>query len=93
MRVRIPATGLYTYPDIVIVCGDPEFEDEELDTLLNPTLIIEILSPSTEDYDRGHRGPPQRAATEGGHRGPPLQTNPLPDDRRQRWDTGMRMDP
>ncbi len=39
-----------TYPDIVVVCGEPEFDDEQRDTLLNPTLIIEILSPSTEDY-------------------------------------------
>ncbi len=53
MRVRIPATGLYTYPDVVIVCGEPEFIDAEVDTLLNPTVLIEILSPSTESYDRG----------------------------------------
>lgn len=55
MRVRIPATGLYTYPDISIVCGTPEFEDEVLDTLLNPTVIIEVLSTSTEQYDRGKK--------------------------------------
>lgn len=55
MRVHIPATGRYTYPDVVVVCGEPEFEDDELDTLLNPTLIIEILSPSTEDHDRGRK--------------------------------------
>jgi Uma2 family endonuclease len=55
MRVRIAATGLYTYPDVVVVCGQPRFEDEERDTLLNPTLIVEVLSPSTEDYDRGRR--------------------------------------
>ncbi|MCP4662549.1 MAG: Uma2 family endonuclease [bacterium] len=54
MRLRIPATGLYTYPDVVVVCGEPEF-DQQRDTLLNPTLIIEILSPSTEDYDRGRK--------------------------------------
>lgn len=53
MRVRSPATGLYTYPDVVIVCGEPEFLDAEVDTLLNPTVLIEILSPSTESYDRG----------------------------------------
>jgi Uma2 family endonuclease len=52
MRVRVPATGLYTYPDVVVACGEPEFEDEHVDTLLNPTLIIEILSPSTASYDR-----------------------------------------
>jgi len=55
MRVRIAATGLYTYPDVVVVGGQPRFEDEERDTLLNPTLIVEVLSPSTEDYDRGRR--------------------------------------
>lgn len=53
MRVRVSVTGLYTYPDIAVVCGEPEFEDDELDTLLNPTLIIEVLSDSTADYDRG----------------------------------------
>jgi len=55
MRVRIPATGLYTYPDVVIVCGEPKFEDAELDTLLNPTLIVEVLSKSTASYDRGDK--------------------------------------
>jgi len=55
MRVHIPATGLYTYPDLAVVCGEPRFEDEELDTLLNPTLLVEVLSPSTEGYDRGRK--------------------------------------
>ncbi|HVF27604.1 MAG TPA: Uma2 family endonuclease [Pyrinomonadaceae bacterium] len=55
MRVRIPATGLYTYPDVVVVCGEPVFEDEYVDTLLNPTLIVEVLSESTESYDRGKK--------------------------------------
>ncbi|MCP4661999.1 MAG: Uma2 family endonuclease [bacterium] len=53
MRVHIPVTERYTYPDLVVACGEPQFEDEELDTLLNPTLIVEILSPTTEDKDRG----------------------------------------
>jgi Uma2 family endonuclease len=53
MRVGIPGTGLYTYPDVVVACGQPQFEDGELDTLLNPTLIVEVLSESTEDYGRG----------------------------------------
>lgn len=53
MRVRVEHTGLYTYPDIVVVCGEPRLADEHLDTLLNPTVIIEVLSPSTEAYDRG----------------------------------------
>lgn len=53
MRVKVDETGMYTYPDIVAVCNDPAFEDAKVDTLLNPTLIIEVLSDSTEDYDRG----------------------------------------
>ena len=53
MRVRTSPTGLYTYPDISAVCGAPQFLDAEFDTLLNPTLIVEVLSPSTESYDRG----------------------------------------
>ena len=53
MRVFVPETGLYTYPDLSVVCGEPEFQDSGLDTLLNPVLLIEILSDSTESYDRG----------------------------------------
>lgn len=53
MRVRVPECNRYYYPDIVVVCGKPLFEDGELDTLLNPTLIIEVLSDSTETRDRG----------------------------------------
>ncbi len=53
MRVRVTPTGLYTYPDIVVVCGEPQFLDAEVDTLLNPTVLIEVLSESTEEYDRG----------------------------------------
>jgi Uma2 family endonuclease len=53
LRVKVSARGLYTYPDIVVVCGDAQFEDAAVDTLLNPTLIVEVLSPSTEAYDRG----------------------------------------
>ena len=52
MRVRTPA-DLFTYPDVVVVCGEPSFDDREFDTLLNPTMIVEVLSPSTEGYDRG----------------------------------------
>jgi Uma2 family endonuclease len=55
MRVEVSTTGLYTYPDVVVVCGDPHFEDANVDTLLNPTLIVEVLSPSTEAYDRGEK--------------------------------------
>jgi Uma2 family endonuclease len=58
MRVKIQTTGLsglYTYPDVVIVCTEPEFEDERKDTLLNPVLLVEVLSDSTEAYDRGKK--------------------------------------
>ena len=55
MRVRIPSTRLYTYPGVVVVCGEPQFEDEHVDTLTNPTLTVEILSESTERYDRGKK--------------------------------------
>src|SRR5439155_26498773 len=49
-RVKVSRTGLYTYPDIVIVCGKPELEDAKGDTLLNPQVVIEVLSDSTEKY-------------------------------------------
>lgn len=52
MRVKVLQTGLYTYPDIVIVCGQSQFTDDALDTLINPVVIIKIVSPSTERYDR-----------------------------------------
>ena len=55
LRVQVSPTGLYTYPDVVVVCGEPRFEDGELDTLLNPTVIVEVLSPTTESYDRGRK--------------------------------------
>lgn len=55
MRVKVSSTGLYTYPDIVIVCGEPHFEDQHVDTLTNPTLLAEVLSDSTESYDRGRK--------------------------------------
>lgn len=52
MRLKVRASGLYTYPDVAVVCGEPQFEDSELDTLLNPTVLFEVLSQSTERYDR-----------------------------------------
>lgn len=55
MRVNVSPTGLYTYPDFVAVCGEAHYEDEHVDTLLNPTVIVEVLSPSTEAYDRGEK--------------------------------------
>ncbi|MBF0242932.1 MAG: Uma2 family endonuclease [Desulfamplus sp.] len=53
MRVKIPEIEKYTYPDIVVACDKVEFIEEELDSLLNPVVIIEILSDTTESYDRG----------------------------------------
>lgn len=53
MRVKAAKAHSYHYPDAVVVCGAPEFEDACVDTLLNPTLLVEVLSPSTESYDRG----------------------------------------
>ena len=55
LRLRVSPDGLYTYPDVVVICGDPKFADDRSDTLLNPTLIVEVLSPSTEAYDRGFK--------------------------------------
>jgi Uma2 family endonuclease len=55
MRVKVSPTGLYTYPDVIVVCGEPRFEDADVDTLLNPKIIIEVLSDTTEAYDRGDK--------------------------------------
>lgn len=55
MRLKVSDTRLYTYPDVAALCGEPEFEDAEQDTLTNPSLIIEVLSDSTERYDRGEK--------------------------------------
>jgi Uma2 family endonuclease len=52
-RLKIPTTGLYTYPDVSVVCGEAQFDDEDL--LLNPILLVEILSDSTEAFDRGKK--------------------------------------
>jgi Uma2 family endonuclease len=52
MRVKVDATGFYTYSDTVIVCVEPRLEDDHFDTLLNPLVIVEVLSDSTEKYDR-----------------------------------------
>jgi Uma2 family endonuclease len=55
MRVKVDRTGLYTYPDVVVACGDIHFEDTGNDTLINPVVIVEVLSDSTEAYDRGEK--------------------------------------
>jgi Uma2 family endonuclease len=55
MRVSIPSVKSYFYPDVGVVCEEPRFEDDVFDTLLNPIVIVEVLSPSTEAYDRGDK--------------------------------------
>jgi Uma2 family endonuclease len=52
LKVRVVATGLVAYPDLTVVCGDPGFDGDKQLVLLNPKVIVEILSPSTETYDR-----------------------------------------
>lgn len=61
MRVLATASGLYTYPDLSVACEEPQFADAHVDTLTNPALLVEILSPSTEDYDRGKKAKLYRA--------------------------------
>jgi Uma2 family endonuclease len=55
MRMKVSATGLYTYPDVIVADAEPAFEDREDDTFLNPILLAEVLSKSTESYDRGRK--------------------------------------
>ncbi len=55
LRVKVSTHGLYTYPDVGVVCGKGRYEDKYGDTLLNPTVIIEVISDSTESYDRGRK--------------------------------------
>jgi len=55
LRVKVEASGLYTYPDASIVCGELQFDDHGRDTVVNPAVIIEVLSDSTEQYDRGRK--------------------------------------
>jgi len=55
LKLRIETTGLYTYPDLSVVCGEPQLETNGGDVLLNPMVLVEILSDSTEAYDRGKK--------------------------------------
>jgi len=55
VRVRIEASNRYVYPDVTVVCGEPAFTDREQDTLVNPTLLVEVLSKGTRNYDRGEK--------------------------------------
>lgn len=55
LRINVSRTGLYTYPDVSVVCGNPVYVDDKKDTITNPVLIVEVLSKSTKDYDRGEK--------------------------------------
>ncbi len=55
MKIRTNDSGLYAYPDLTVVCGEPRFHDERRDVVINPTVIFEVLSPSTEAFDRGEK--------------------------------------
>ncbi len=55
VRLCVSPTGLYTYPDVMAVCGRPRFHDDDANVLLNPTMIVEVLSSTTESYDRGRK--------------------------------------
>ena len=55
LRVQVSAMGPYFYPDALVICGDPVFRDRREDTVFNPVVLIEVLSPSTEAYDRGEK--------------------------------------
>ena len=55
LRVHIPSSNLYTYPDVVVVCGEEKYLDTQKDTLVNPVLLVEVLSASTESFDRGQK--------------------------------------
>ena len=55
LRVRVARGGLYAYPDATVICGDLEYADGTTDVVTNPTVVVEVLSPSTEAYDRGFK--------------------------------------
>jgi Uma2 family endonuclease len=55
LRLQVSPTGLYTYPDVMVICGEAQYADNRQDTVLNPGIIIEVLSESTRDYDRGRK--------------------------------------
>jgi Uma2 family endonuclease len=55
LRVQVSKTGMFTYPDLVLTCGNEIMADKQKDTLLNPKCILEVLSDSTEKYDRGEK--------------------------------------
>lgn len=54
-RIRVPDNDFNTYPDVSVVCGEPKFDDEDRDAIINPRVLVEVLSPSTENYNRGNK--------------------------------------
>lgn len=85
LRIRVSATGLATYPDITIVCGAPAFDPADANTVVNPTILVEVLSSSTEAYDRGEKWSHYR-------RIPSLQAYVLVDQLRPRVEMYERTD-
>ncbi len=55
MKLHVPASSAFVYPDVMVVCGHPQYLDEAQDVVLNPTVVVEVLSDSTEAYDRGRK--------------------------------------
>src|SRR4051794_25052737 len=55
LRIQVTTNGLFAYPDAIIICGNPQLMDEPFDTVLNTSVIVEILSPATQRYDRGEK--------------------------------------
>lgn len=55
MKVRTSTASLFSYPDLTIICGEPIFHDRKKDVVVNPCVIFEVLSPSTEKYDRSKK--------------------------------------
>jgi Uma2 family endonuclease len=55
LKVRIESTDLSTFPDATVLCGEPQFDSIDREALINPTLLIEVTSAATEDYDRGDK--------------------------------------
>jgi Uma2 family endonuclease len=55
LRLWIPSYNCYTYPDVFVIQGEPQFQDDRSDIVMNPILIVEVLSKSTRDYDRGEK--------------------------------------
>ena len=55
LRIKATAAGFYTYPDCGVFCGEPQFAGDQRDVIINPLLLVEVLSPSTEGYDRGKK--------------------------------------